>query len=172
MSRDPVVAHVDAPLREAAHRMQMADVGAIFVVDGDELVGVVTDRDLVTRAVASDAAPPRVSIGDVMTRRVISCREDVPLAAAAETMAHHQVRRLAVVDRDGELAGVVALADLARAAGERDITAAAALRALSRRPEGGKEPTREDPTGGRARGSEAGVLHVYGERPRLRRARL
>jgi CBS domain-containing protein len=165
MVRDPVIVHVDLALAEAAVRMKEAEAGALFVVDGDEVVGVVTDRDLVVRGLASENA---ASIIDVMTRHVVACHESSTLRDAAHLMAAQRVRRLAVLNDDRELTGVVSLGDLARA-GET-TRAAAALRAICERIGAAKTPAREDPTGGRARGSAPGTLHVYSRRPRLRRA--
>jgi CBS domain-containing protein len=84
-------------------------------------------------------------------------------------MAQERVRRLAVVDREGELPGVVSLADLARIEDTEGNLAAAALRVISMRMDAAKALADEDPTGGRARGSPAGTLHVYGQHPRIRR---
>jgi CBS-domain-containing membrane protein len=84
-------------------------------------------------------------------------------------MTRQRVRRLAVVDDARELVGVVSLADLAMLDGTDGIGAARALRVISRPTDTAKRPAREDPTGGRARGSDAGILHVYAQRPRIRR---
>jgi CBS domain-containing protein len=166
MAPEPEIIHVDLPLGEAAVRMKRGDIGTLFVVDGDELVGVVTDRDLVVRGMATSSDPELATIIEAMTRHVVSCHENSSTADAAELMARQRIRRLAVVDDDCELVGVVALADLARTDG---VEAARALRVVSRPIGTAKRPAREDPTGGRARGSTAGTLHVYAQRPRIRR---
>src|SRR5438128_675075 len=153
MSRQPIVAHVDHSLAEVAKRMRDADTGAMPVVDGDELVGVVTDRDLVVRGIAERADPAMTSVLDAMTRHVVFCHENAPIEEAASPMAHERVRRLAVVDRACELVGMVSLADIARADnGGRNI-AAAAMRSISEPMNAAKTPAGEDLTGGRARGS-------------------
>ena len=157
MAREPRIVHVDLSLGEAAERMREAAIGALLVVDGDELVGVVTDRDLVVRGMANALDPGATAVLAAMTRHVIYCRESNTIGEAAELMAEQRVRRLAVVDDDRELVGVVSLGDLARAEGPRGSAAAAALREISQPLGTAKIPGREDPTGGRARaGSFAG----------------
>jgi CBS domain-containing protein len=169
MVREPKIIHVDLPLSEAAARMKEAGTGALFVVDGDELVGVVTDRDLVIRGMTKAADPAAATVIETMTRHVVHCAETSTIDEAAALMAEQRVRRLAVVDADCELVGVVSLGDLARAEGAGGLAAAKALRVISAPLGTAKMPAREDPTGGRARGSTAGNLHVYAQRPRIRR---
>jgi CBS domain-containing protein len=168
MSGDPVVAHIDHSLAEAAQRMKEADVGALPVVDGDELVGVVTDRDLVVRGLSEMSAGLAPNVIDVMTRHVVYCDGKTGLGQAAALMTEQGVRRLAIVDPDRELIGILSLGDLARADPE-GATTAPILRAVSRASEWAKTPAREDPTGGRARRSPPGVPHVYARRPAIRR---
>ena len=170
MSREPVVIHVDHSLAEAAKRMREADIGALPVVDGDELVGVITDRDLVVRAMARRAVSVAARVSEAMTRHVVFCHEQASIGEAASLMASERVRRLVVVDRDRELVGIVSLADVARVEDSSRYSAAAAVRGISKPTNTAKTPSKEDPTGGRARGSPAGTLHVYARRPRIRRA--
>src|SRR6185436_15745644 len=102
-------------LAEAASLMRQEDVGALPVVDeqdGGRLVGMVTDRDIVVRAVAEGRDPHTVHVGDVASRDVVTVEADDDLDEAMTLMAKHQVRRLPVVE-DGRLVGVVAQADLA-----------------------------------------------------------
>jgi CBS domain-containing protein len=168
MSPNPVVIHVDHPLREAALRMREAGVGALPVVDGDELVGMVADRDLVVRSLPEGGGPD-TPVGAAMTRHVVALREDAPIGAAAAAMVEHRVRRLAVVDRDRVLVGMLSLTDLAGAGLQGCELAAVALRVVSAPIATAKTPAREDPTGGRARRSPAGAPHVYAPQPRIKR---
>jgi CBS domain-containing protein len=169
MSCDPVIVHLDHPLAEAAQRMREFDIGALPVVDGDELVGVVTDRDLVIRGVERRADPATAPVSDAMTRHVVACHEDAPIDEAASLMAQERVRRLVVVNDEQELTGVISLPALARLEDSGTDLSAAALRAISMPMRTAKAPADEDPTGGRARGSPAGTLHVYAQNPRIRR---
>jgi CBS domain-containing protein len=166
-SRDLIVCHVGHALVEAARRMRDADVGVVFVLDAEELVGVVTDRDLVIRGLALGGKGEH-RVEEVMTRHVVSCREGASIKEAGAAMGADRVRRLAVLNRREELVGVVSLADLARSPAGATV-AAGALRAICRPLATAKMPGPEDPTGGHARKSPAGDLHSYGERPRLRR---
>jgi CBS domain-containing protein len=168
MSSDPVVVHIEHSLAEAAHRMKETDVGALPVVDGAELVGFVTDRDLVVRGLSDPSIGLEAKVSDVMTRHVVCCNGQTGLGQAASLMTEQGVRRLVVVDQDRELIGILSLGDLARGDPE-GATTAPILRAVSRASEWAKTPGREDPTGGWARRSPPGVPHVYARRPAVRR---
>jgi CBS domain-containing protein len=100
---------------EAAQRMSNEDVGSLPVVEGGELVGMVTDRDLVLNVVAKALDPSTVTVSQVATRNPVVASPDEPLDAALQRMAAEQVRRLPVVD-DGRLVGILAQADVARVA--------------------------------------------------------
>jgi len=84
MARAPEVIHVDLPLGEAAGRMKKADIGALFVVDGDELVGVITDRDLVVRGMTANADPGSAAVIETMTAHVVFCHENESIAKAVD----------------------------------------------------------------------------------------
>jgi CBS-domain-containing membrane protein len=124
---------------------------------------------LIVRVTARHVDPAVASVSDAMTRHVVSCHEQTSVAEAASLMAREKVRRLAVLDRDRELVGVFSLADLARMDDSGRYAAAATMRAISEPTNTAKRPAGEDPTGGRARGSPAGTLHVYARKPRKRR---
>jgi CBS domain-containing protein len=104
----------NATIRDAARRMRADNVGALPVCDDQRLLGVVTDRDIVVRAVADDLGGGTTAVREVMSEGVCYCNEDDDVGKAAEIMARHQVRRLPVVSREKQLVGFVALADLAR----------------------------------------------------------
>jgi CBS domain-containing protein len=171
MAREPVVVHVDQSLVEAAARMRDARIGVLFAVDGDELVGVITDRDVAIRGVAEGLDPAATAVIDVMTRHVVYCHADSSLDDVGGLMARQQVRRLAVVDDDRELVGVLSIGDLARAGGRSATTLPQTMSGICERTPMAKTPAREDPTGGRWRGSPLGTLHVYARRPCIRRRR-
>lgn len=118
MSADVETVELDATVEEAAQVMSDADVGCVPVVDGDKVLGVVTDRDIVLRAVAEGLLPGDTPVAEVMTRVLVHCWEDDDVEKAAELMAEERVRRVLVYGRDGTLAGVVSLGDLAPATGK------------------------------------------------------
>ena len=107
-------------LTDAAKLMKQEDVGSLPVVDGDRLIGVVTDRDIVVRGIADGSDPHAIQVGDIASRDVVTVRPDDDLDEALRLMAQHQVRRLPVVD-DGQLVGVVAQADVALEAKEKAV---------------------------------------------------
>ncbi len=112
MTRNVKTATRTASLREVAALMRDGDMGSIPVVEAGKLVGIVTDRDIVVRAVASgkDASAP---VGDVMTAEVFSVRENDFVFEAIRLMGDRQVRRVPIVGAAGELVGIIAMADVA-----------------------------------------------------------
>ena len=112
MTRDVRTATRDMPLREVAALMRAGDMGSVPVVDGGKLVGIVTDRDMVVRSIADgkDASTP---VSDAMTTDVFSVRPDDFAFEAIRLMGDKQVRRIPVVTESGQLAGIIAMADVA-----------------------------------------------------------
>lgn len=102
-----------ATLAEAAERMRALDVGPLPVVSGDQLVGMLTDRDIVVRCVASGDDPRTMTVKEAMTPDAITCFDDDTVDDAAKLMQKHMIRRLMIVDHEGQLVGIVSLADLA-----------------------------------------------------------
>lgn len=96
---------------EAAVKMKNLDVGAIPIVDGDRLVGMITDRDIVIRGVA-EKHPPSSKVEAVMSRNMVTASADMSTQEATKLMAQHKIRRLPVVEGD-KLIGIVALGDFA-----------------------------------------------------------
>lgn len=113
MSRDVTVARPDMTLRDAAEAMAKIDAGALPICDGRRLLGIVTDRDIVVRGLAKGLGP-EASLSQVMTEGVEYCFEDDDLIEVGDKMAAAQIRRLAVVDQDQNLVGIVSLGDVAR----------------------------------------------------------
>jgi len=118
MSPFPETVRPGASVQEAAARMRAFDVGFLPVVSGEEAVGVVTDRDLVTRVVGCGLDGRRTTVADVMTTNVICCEATASIDTVARTMAVLQVRRVLVVGPGRRFLGVIGLADLARAGHE------------------------------------------------------
>lgn len=110
----------DGTLHEAAEKMRALDVGPLPVVDGNRVVGMLTDRDITVRASAGGLAPSRIKVRDVMTADVVYCYEDESVGEAARKMKGNNIQRLIVLSRDRRLVGLVSLGDLAveGAAGE------------------------------------------------------
>jgi CBS domain-containing protein len=115
MTASPTTIASDKTVVDAARAMTTEDVGSLPVVDDQKLVGMVTDRDLVTNVLAKDLDPNKVPVADVATESPVSVAPDEPLDTALQRMAEAQVRRLPVVE-DGRLVGILAQADVSRAA--------------------------------------------------------
>jgi CBS domain-containing protein len=113
MSRDVEVIRPDSALQEAASKMKSLDVGSLPVSENQQLVGIITDRDITVRAVASGRDPSSTKVREAMTPELIFCYEDQPVEEAAKMMERHQIRRLPIVDRSNNLVGIVSLGDLA-----------------------------------------------------------
>jgi CBS domain-containing protein len=113
MTRRPETIGPGESLEAAARRMRTAGVGVLPVCEDGRLVGMITDRDIVVRGVAAGEDPASTVVRSAMTPQVISCSEEDDLAAAAEMMDEHAVRRMAVLDASGALVGVLSVDDLA-----------------------------------------------------------
>lgn len=121
MTRNVKTATREMSLRDVAGLMRDGDMGSIPVVEGGKLVGIITDRDIVVRAVAEgrDASAP---VGEVMTTEVFSVRENDFAFEAIRLMGDRQVRRVPIVNDAGELVGIIAMADIAlESEDEREI---------------------------------------------------
>ena len=121
MTSRPRAVSPDTPISEAAQLMETEDVGALPVLEGEQLAGMVTDRDIVVRAVAKGKDPRGMPVREVSSRDIVSVRADEDLSEALRLMASHQVRRLPVVDDDNRLIGVVSQADVAMEAKEKHV---------------------------------------------------
>jgi CBS domain-containing protein len=108
----------DKTVAYAARMMRDEDVGIAPIVEGDRLVGVLTDRDIAVRVVAEGRDPEQVKVTEAASRDLVTLDPQQDLDEALRLMARHQVRRLPVVEEDGRLVGVVAQADVAKEADE------------------------------------------------------
>jgi CBS domain-containing protein len=107
-------------LKEAARKMRQQNIGALPVGENDRLIGLITDRDICCRAVAEGRDPTKVKVRDVMSPNISYCFEDQSVNEAAHFMEEKHIRRLAVLNRDKRIVGVLSVADLARH-GERAL---------------------------------------------------
>jgi CBS domain-containing protein len=114
MSSEVEVLAIGTSVREAARRMRDLNLGFMPVVDdAQQLIGVVTDRDIVVRAVAEDRKP-RTAVEEVMTEEVITCDPEDDVERAEALMSVNQKSRLVCVDETGQVAGVISLSDIAQ----------------------------------------------------------
>jgi CBS domain-containing protein len=111
----PVVAVPEsASLMEAAQHMRSSDIGDVLVVDGDRVRGIITDRDIVIRALAEGRDPASTTVGEIASRDTVVIEPDRPAHEAVELMRDRALRRLPVCEND-RLVGVVSLGNLATA---------------------------------------------------------
>ena len=111
MTPNPKTVKSSDSIQTAAQIKREEDAGAVPVVEDGRVIGMVTDRDIVVRAVADGDFAAKIS--DVVSDDVITASPDMTTAEAAELMGEHQIRRLPVVDADDRLVGIVSLGDLA-----------------------------------------------------------
>ena len=114
MTSNPCSIDATQTVAYAARMMRDEDVGVAPIVEGEKLVGVLTDRDVAVRVVAEGRDPESTTVAEVASKDVVTIDPQQDLDEALRLMAKHQVRRLPVVEEDGRLVGVLAQADVAR----------------------------------------------------------
>ena len=103
----------ETTLQEAAAKMKSLNVGSLPVCEGDRPIGIVTDRDIVVRAIAEGRDPRLSRVPEVMTDNVVSVPETADVKDAARLMKDRQIRRIVVVDASKRVVGIVSLGDIA-----------------------------------------------------------
>jgi CBS domain-containing protein len=114
MTANPCTIDAEKTVDYAAKMMRDEDVGLAPIVEGDRLMGTLTDRDIAIRVVAEGKDPGSTQVRAVASKQLVTLDPQQDLDEALRLMAKHQVRRLPVVEEDGRLVGVVAQADIAR----------------------------------------------------------
>src|SRR6185295_16131046 len=122
MSKNPECVSPATPIGQVASVMKTRDIGMVFVTENDRLVGTVTDRDIVIRGIAEGRDPRTAMTGDIITSKTVYCYDDQDITDAARIMEVKQIRRLAILNRDKRLVGVVSLGDIATKTGDETIT--------------------------------------------------
>ncbi len=121
MTDRPRAVTLETTVSEAAQLMKSDDIGSLPILDGEQLAGMVTDRDIVIRAIAEGKDPRGMPVREVASRELVTVHTDQDLSSALQLMASQQVRRLPVVDDDGNLVGMLAQADVAVSAKEKAV---------------------------------------------------
>jgi CBS domain-containing protein len=116
MTSSPCAIEADKPIAYAAQMMRDENVGFAPIVEGDRIVGTLTDRDIAVKVVAEGKDPETTIVRTIASKDLVTVDPDEGLDEALKLMAQHQVRRLPVVEGGGRLVGVVAQADVAREA--------------------------------------------------------
>jgi CBS domain-containing protein len=99
-------------IRDVARIMKDSDTGVVPVVDGRKIIGLITDRDIVVRGVAEGRNIDNLRVNEIMTKSVRSVREDATVNEALEMMGSAEIRRIAVVNSNDELVGIVSIGDI------------------------------------------------------------
>jgi CBS domain-containing protein len=113
MTSNPKTVEPSTSAQDATRQMKSEDVGSIPIVEGDRLVGIVTDRDIAIKIVA-EGKDVQTPVGEIASRDLVTIDPEQGLEEAARLMGQHQLRRLPVVEEDGRLVGIVAQADIAQ----------------------------------------------------------
>lgn len=114
MTKNPLSLPETASLSQAARAMRDSHIGVVLVTDSsDKLAGLVTDRDIVVRAIADGQDPKHVPLSRILSRPEYELQPDAPIDRAVKMMSDAKVRRLPVVDENGRCVGIVSLGDLA-----------------------------------------------------------
>jgi signal-transduction protein with cAMP-binding, CBS, and nucleotidyltransferase domain len=113
MTERPVFVDTDENVMYVAHLMDQKGISSVLVKRKGDLVGIITDRDIITRVVSKGLDPVKVKVGEVASTPLMTINEDAPIEEAAKKMAEHHVRRL-VVERDHREVGIVAESDMIR----------------------------------------------------------
>jgi CBS domain-containing protein len=118
-TQDIMTSHVETitpteSTKDAAVKMRNLHIGALLVVDGGKLVGMITDRDICCKVIATGRDAVMTQVGEIMAKDITTCFEDQEITDAAKIMADRHVRRLPVVHHDKSLAGMLSVDDLAR----------------------------------------------------------
>ena len=121
----------DSNLEQAAQKMRELNVGSLPVAANDQLLGILTDRDIVVRCIAQGQSPKQVQAQSVMSEHVEFCRPEEPIENAVQKMKEKQIHRIPVVNEDYHLQGIIALADLATRDGHYQELATDALEKIS-----------------------------------------
>jgi len=115
MTKDPKCCAPSESLQAAARQMRDEGVGSILICEPVtmKLLGIVTDRDIVVKAVAQGVYPREANVGHAMTSNPYSCRENEDVVEAIGIMTEHQIRRLPILNKDGQLVGIISQGDIA-----------------------------------------------------------
>ncbi len=139
MTKTVMAVELNTNAKDCAKAMAKKGVSCAVITQRGNAVGIVTERDLVSKVLAESIDARNVLVRDIMSTPLITVAPDTPLTGAAELMARYRIRRLVVVGEDGNLVGVVTTGDIARTLAEKQGYREATLNAMARYAEGGLE---------------------------------
>jgi CBS domain-containing protein len=121
MTRDVEFINESDTVAQAARKMKELNVGIMPVFNNNQLVGLLTDRDIAIRSAAEGHNPESTKVGEIMTKDVVACHEDEDVNEALKIMEHKQIRRLIVRDEQNQVVGILSLGDLAVSMSEASV---------------------------------------------------
>jgi CBS domain-containing protein len=130
MTPGPIFARAEESIQEAGMKMKEYNCGFLPVGSKENVEGVITDRDIVVRAITMGASPEKTTVADCMTRLVVACAPGDSIAEAVRKMREHDVSRLVVIDNDGTACGVLTFGAVLRGQGGREEDIAEVLNGL------------------------------------------
>jgi len=139
MSKSVLAMELNTNAKECAKEMSKKGVSCAVITQRGTAIGIVTERDLVSKVMAEAIDAKNVLVRDIMSTPLITVLPDAPLTSAAGTMAQYRIRRLVVVDKSGAMAGIVTAGDIARSLAEEHEYRDAKLNAMARYSEGIEE---------------------------------
>jgi CBS domain-containing protein len=113
MTRNVVCVSLNSTAAEAAKKMKESNVGTVMVIEEDKVKGLITDRAIVTKVIAESRDPNTVKVADIMSKDLITCKEENDIIDVIKTIGENRIRRIPVINERQELVGVVSIADLA-----------------------------------------------------------
>jgi len=119
MSPNPLTIPADATVTQAAKAMDKHDSSCVFVKSKGKIVGIITERDITRRVVGKGASPKQTKVKSVMTSRIVVTSPEASIEEALKVMTTNKLRRLPVVDKKGDMVGLVSTADIAKALAEK-----------------------------------------------------
>ncbi len=122
MTRNAEIISPDTTLNQAAEKMKQQDIGFLPIGENDRLIGAVTDRDIVIRGLAAGKNADKTTVRDIMTDEIRYCFEEDDLDKVAEMMSAKQIRRLAVLNADKRIVGIISLGDVATKSKDANLT--------------------------------------------------
>jgi CBS domain-containing protein len=137
MAKEPVMVESERTVKETAMEMDRSGHGCLLVTSGEKIVGIITERDLVRKALTKGGSMTRTKIKNIMSSPLIVVEPDATVEEAAKVMAKHKVRRLPVVGPGG-LAGLITVSDIANYLAEHSDDPASILKAMARSNSGSK----------------------------------
>lgn len=134
MHANPVCVNINESMGKIAKQMKEGDFGTVIVLEGDKAQGIITDRDMVVRAIASGLDMTTITAKDIMSKKLESCHATDSISQAAEKMKNKKIRRLVVLDANSKPVGILSLGDIAVSASNEETNVAFdALKGVSKR---------------------------------------